>query len=537
MDIPEEISIYNFIQSHIVEINSLKKQCRTKQCKNVLQRVPRHIRRRAASNNPKRLPKKLQKFLQQPSKTLSNKTLQIKKSSSKIRRIRKRKIRKRNKDSRRTILHMWFTKRFKMEFLWNIFIPWKNNMKNQRILYRGSKKGSVCYYMAFLKTFLLHSSDNNNDNIYRQLSDFISPEGLERLKTISNHHSMNINLYEYQKYPYNLIGPCDVVKIKQNDKLYLAFTGHLLVFDSIIEQFLQHNISLSFEQMNCSCIRLHGSHSSERLSKKLGKKLPTTFEQQNQWQCWDQSINQSSDFSMFFNNLEKEIIAIRQYHFGHYQIETIEILIPNQFLKKIWNKINANMSHLVGGLRDLEVMTIDTDTLLYPRIGYKDCMVNRQEKSNIFDFENKYIIRNHDILTSLNTNHSVDKIVSKIIDPENALIQVMVDYLKGTPKTDDIILVPKSSDYLSKLMVDGHLKSENLTNIDVNNDDDHEPIGLIEFGCFSMRMAHSRAIGIISLQSLEKLFLINQKNQTQLYTLVKTKFNHLKIVKISLIIC
>ncbi|XP_046917721.2 POP1 ribonuclease P/MRP subunit [Dermatophagoides farinae] len=533
IDIPDEISIYNFIHSHIVEINALKKQCQTKQCKNVLQRVPRHIRRRAASNNPKRLPKNLQKFIPQIKST--NKTLLNKRSSK--RRQCKRKIRKRNKDSRRTILHMWFTKRFKMELLWNIFIPWKNNMKNQRILYRGTKNGSLCYYLPFLKTFLLQSLDSNIESIYGQLSNFIPALQLEQLKTVPVHHSIKINLYEYEKYPYNLIGPCDVVKIERNDNLSLSFTAHQLFFEAILEQFLEHNITLSFEPIDCSCVRLYGPHSFARLSKKIGKKIPTL--EHEKWHGLDLDQSTNLNFSMFFNNLEKEIIAFKQYRLDN-QIETIEILIPNQNLKKIWNKINANMAHLVGGLRDLEVMTVDTNTLLYPQIGYRDCMFNRSKNPNTscaigFNFENKYIIRSHEILSSLDTYHSVDKIVCNIIDPENALIQVMVDYLRGTPNTDDIIIVPKSLDHLSISTDDGDcLKTENIIN--TVNDDDHEPIGLIEYGCFSMRMAHSRAIGIISLQGLEKLFMVNQ-NRTQMYTLVKTKFNHFRMVTISLIIC
>ncbi|OTF71261.1 ribonucleases P/MRP protein subunit POP1-like protein [Euroglyphus maynei] len=187
------------------------------------------------------------------------------------------------------------------------------------------------------------------------------------------------------------------------------------------------------------------------------------------------------------------------------------------------------MSHLVGGLRDLEVMTIDTETLLYPRIGYLDCMFNRKEKSNstvqFNHFENKYIIRDQEILSILNTDHSLDKIANKIIDPENALIQIMVDYQRGMPNTDDKILAPKSLNLISKFMND----ENNDENLLIKDDDDHEIIGIIEYGCFSMRMAHSRAIGIISLESLKKLWMINQNRKQQLYTLVRTKFNHLRL--------
>ena len=54
------MNVLDFMEARVTEINSMMKALRSKQGgKRVFQTLPRHMRRRAMSHNPKRLPRRL----------------------------------------------------------------------------------------------------------------------------------------------------------------------------------------------------------------------------------------------------------------------------------------------------------------------------------------------------------------------------------------------------------------------------------------------------------------------------------------------
>ncbi|CAG2180942.1 unnamed protein product, partial [Oppiella nova] len=59
-----EIYILKRIESHCLEMDSLNTECKTKAPKLMSQRLPRFMRRRASSHNPKRVPKSVRQLMQ-----------------------------------------------------------------------------------------------------------------------------------------------------------------------------------------------------------------------------------------------------------------------------------------------------------------------------------------------------------------------------------------------------------------------------------------------------------------------------------------
>lgn len=514
-----EISIYNCIQSHIVEINYLKKESKTKKCKSAFQRLPRHMRRRAASNNPKRLPKSVQALIQ---------------NNEVAKKKRKKRIFRRRNDPRWTILHIWFAKRFKLNLQWNIFVPIKNNVKNQRILYRSTKHGYTVFYLPFIKSFLLEYSALSDDSYFLQfLSKFCSNEDIFKLKNTPSDHSCTILLYEHNEYPFKLIGPCSFTKNKFSS-YYL--TMHKIVGEILMKEFFKHSNKITLKELCCSHICLIGPKSLDRLNKKLSKQITFDKDFGNSSKCFNITQNITINFTNFLDqiidsNLKDRLIMLKNYHLGTLQVT--EITVPNKYLKKIWSEINVNMPHLVGGIQDLQVMTINTGLLFFPNIGFMDCIFNNNlaEKCPL-DLANKYILRNASILNEL-SEFSLEKIeqLKLKIETDNILIQVMVDYLKGIPRNEDVLVLPKEDAFI--------LPFEKEQDFQCKINENKEPIGIIEYGCYSMLAAKCRAFGIITFKGLILLIKLNKTIRDQdgvkfLYGFTQTIYNHYNPVQITL---
>ncbi|KAF7487789.1 hypothetical protein SSS_10851 [Sarcoptes scabiei] len=530
-----EISLYNLIQSHLVEINHLKKQCKTKQCRRNLQRIPRHMRRRAASNNPKRLPKSIQELIKE------NDIKNLKKRKK----IRKRHWKKRSKDPRKSDLHVWFAKRFKLVFCWNQFVPYKNNVKNQRILYRNLTKGYTAFYLPFVKFVLIE-----NSNFCDHISEFCSAEDNEFLRDIPDGNILTIHLHQPGKYPDCLIGPCRIIKMNRGKKFLLMI--HILVCEELISKF-NENHQMSYEILECSQIQLFGKESLKRIKNKVLSKFQLEGVPFDQFQFFDIKnqikLDGWEEFLTKINRPNEESIAIKRIIISN-SIESLTIIVPRQILRKVWNSINFNMAHLVGGIRDLEVMTLNFSSSFFPNIGYLDCISNRSTLINypLLNGQKIHIVRNQKFIQELiDQNYNLLTIKKFVNETQSSsidsFVQIVLKYLKGKPKKMDKILLPNTqkSSTIIKFM-----KIENLENFIDKNEANDTVIGYVEYGCFDMNFARCRAFGIISLDGLERLIRFNQAikyveddansiKYSAIFALTKSQYNHLNLVTIELV--
>lgn len=159
--LPDELSIERWIKARNAEIASLAQECKVKLPQQMSQRLPRYMRRRAASGNPKRIPKSVRPWWLEDKTTVKKKKKQQRtKYKSAALAIRSRK--RRNDDPSRSPIHVWLAKRFKMQLMWGQRIAWSNCTKNQRSLFRKARSSYCIYYLSnFMKCIKVKSSSEN----------------------------------------------------------------------------------------------------------------------------------------------------------------------------------------------------------------------------------------------------------------------------------------------------------------------------------------------------------------------------------------
>lgn len=526
--IPEEINVFKLIQSHLVEISSLKKQCKTKQCKQTMQRIPRHMRRRAASNNPKRLPKALQHGKDIPT------------NNKKQKRRRSHRIATRNKDPKRTLLHMWFTKRFKMELMWGKKIPYKNNSKNQRLLYRCGKKGYISFYLPFLKTFSVNFAETQSkESILTTFTHLCSSNDLQLLNDSQNSElPLTLHVHERDQFPLKLIGP---IRCRFEEKKFII-TTHIGIYESVVNLLTFESYNITHEPI--SHIRLYGSKANRRLNRILLQSNECSIPSATY--CGLRETNYNKNEKKNTDRLDEDEKAkiqsnsgddnanLRQCFVYKYLInkfEAIDIEINDDQLKSVWYSINENMAHLVGGLRDLQVLAIESQTCLFPTVGYFDCNFNHRKTIPNFDLEQKYAIRERNILKAL--SESSLNCLSNIRKIEDATVYVTIEYLRGKPRQNDLIYLP------GKELIESYLKGERQLHQLLDDESQlGSVVGFVEYGTFSMEAAKCRAIAVISLLALKQMIIIQlnlSSSQNRLYALIKNEFNNIHLVTVSVI--
>lgn len=144
--LPDEVSIEAWVKARNVEIAALAEECKVKLPQQMSQRLPRYMRRRAASGNPKRIPKSVRPWWLDEKPSVKKKKKQKPKRIPASLAIRSRN--KRNQDPTRSPIHVWLAKRFKIQLMWNRRIAWSNCTKNQRSLFRKSKSSYCIYYLS-----------------------------------------------------------------------------------------------------------------------------------------------------------------------------------------------------------------------------------------------------------------------------------------------------------------------------------------------------------------------------------------------------
>lgn len=492
------------------------------------------MRRRAASNNPKRLPKSLQANSGQ---TNSN--------GKKRKKSKSRNVKTRNKDPRRTPLHLWFAKRFKFITKWNILIPYKNNCKNQRLLYRCGKNGYNVFYMPFIKHLFL-DYNSSKDALFVLLSHFMSDHDLKSLINLSDTQHCTIFLHKYDQYPLQLIGPLQCTLFARQNSLMVS--SHVSTVQSLVDSLAPH-FGESFgirKNVPLSHIRLYGAKASQHLNrlfyptkKFLGDKLPLNqlsfFQVQRKVKTPDsectaepeqfiEQVNAPSDTTK--QQMPPTIIAFQRHFIG--KLESIDLLVANSHLKAIWNRLTENMSHLVGGFRDLEVLALETRSTFFPSIGYFDADVNCENSLPLFDAQAQFVVRNRSITESL----SVSSLnwLTNIEQKDSATVYVTIEYVRGKPTQNDLLYLP-NTEVLQSYLSGSRNVQDMQTAIAAGDGKAREPIGFVEFGSFSLEAARCRAIAVVALSSLQEM-MTTQRNQ--LYAVVKTKFNILYLVTVSL---
>uniref|UniRef100_A0A1B0CL73 Putative ribonucleasep/mrp protein subunit pop1 n=1 Tax=Lutzomyia longipalpis TaxID=7200 RepID=A0A1B0CL73_LUTLO len=207
VSIPETEYTFQYAEGRLPELASLIGTVRnpTKN-KLIFQSIPRHMRRRTAAQNPKRLPMRFrQGHISQLKK--SGTPTEKKRPSRKYRR-RPRNLRaeyaRRQRDVAWLETHIWHAKRFHMSTKWGYRIPWAPCDKSYRACYRATKSHCLVQDISIYACFELRGPLVE----LTQLKALCNPTELSFIAKcfLSGQREGNVDVFRCNEYPFGAIG-------------------------------------------------------------------------------------------------------------------------------------------------------------------------------------------------------------------------------------------------------------------------------------------------------------------------------------------
>lgn len=365
---PDDINLLQMIESRISEIIQIEKECKKKAPKLYSQRVPRFMRRRAASHNPKRIPKKNRPSEECNYGTKSRKKFLVYRHRLRVRkhkRVLLRHCRHKFKDTNKSLLHKWFAKRFKMgteEPL--IHVPMFNNTKNQRNLSRQSKFGCAYLSLAHLVSIeLTLASFKTPCDVEKQL------EALNRLANQvsgftflaraleQGHYELVIHLYKPDSSWKEYICPALVSlyrpSVRSDDCARLTLWVPREKSQAVLEhlQAISDNCEKKFDirmikPADSIRIRLVGPNAHSEAAKIARGKV------KHENAIKDAVMKLDSSFGLTIGRHLEEKLASFTYYRTYPLI--VDMVLNSAEGRKLWYTLVKNKAHLVGGHRDIE---------------------------------------------------------------------------------------------------------------------------------------------------------------------------------------
>lgn len=191
-------------------------------------------------------------------------------------------------------------------------------------------------------------------------------------------------------------------------------------------------------------------------------------------------------------------------------MELLDLAVPLVHLKAVWNRLTANMSHLVGGHRDLEVLALETRSTFFPSVGYADH--HHSEKVDLpkdFLSDQFYVVRQANLESAASLSPNAKDALQKAQlekDSRTTTVYVTVEYVKGRPgggRNEALIYPPDAASLEAYLRAKNEQDGERVKVMAAEGDE--EAIGFVEFGCFSLDAARCRATALLKVAALEQL--------------------------------
>ncbi|CAB4382576.1 unnamed protein product [Rhizophagus irregularis] len=280
--IPRTIDVVDFAEARAFEINAMNDALeRANQAKNsrAAQTLPRHLRRRAASHNVKRLPVRLRK------KAIDEMELDNTAPKKQNRRKRRRlgslsaEYKRRQGNKKWLETHMWHSKRMKMTEIWGYKLAEHPNEKSIKASYRASEHLSIIHDVSYFGWIKISGDLNNIVKLFNSVTDPTLPSiGSERY--LSGKRQCSTFIYTYLKYPTHLVTPINLLWMPidtEDDNRHTLIWIHPSAFEEVLttlefacEQLkLQDAISIQNLQDEFLMFELTGPRSTALLQEVL----------------------------------------------------------------------------------------------------------------------------------------------------------------------------------------------------------------------------------------------------------------------------
>ncbi|KAJ9109900.1 hypothetical protein QFC19_001880 [Naganishia cerealis] len=216
--LPGAVEVEKFVLSRAFEITSMKsamKAAAAAATTRAFQSLPRHLRRRAASHNPRRVPKRLREkaAFEIDSKDNTVKT-QKKRARAKARFLKKKGLTKtdiylkRQRDKTWLETHVWHAKRMKMENLWGYRIARTPNRKSHRPAHRAAHNGCIIHDSSYYATLEL---SGERDDLVQVISSCAAGGAWAGSRYETGGRMAQFTLHRHREWPGGMIGPAELL--------------------------------------------------------------------------------------------------------------------------------------------------------------------------------------------------------------------------------------------------------------------------------------------------------------------------------------
>ncbi|XP_002036899.2 ribonucleases P/MRP protein subunit POP1 [Drosophila sechellia] len=209
--LPSHVTTYHYAAGALQEIRNLVADCQEttqRSSKLIFQTLPKHMRRRAMSHHPKRLPRKYRQAHKSQMGKGGNQPVNGKRPSRKYRRRPKNLMREYVRRQRRNVwleTHIWHAKRFHMVDRWGHRLPYASCDKTYRACYRASAEHCLLQDISFYGCVELRGPlDMLREGFARLTSPQCGP-GITARTFLSGRREGSVEIFEDGRYPYGAL--------------------------------------------------------------------------------------------------------------------------------------------------------------------------------------------------------------------------------------------------------------------------------------------------------------------------------------------
>ncbi|KAI6125839.1 NUC188 domain-containing protein [Pisolithus croceorrhizus] len=211
--LPATLDVERFTEARAYEINAMEKAIKSAKessTHRAWQTLPRHLRRRAASHNVRRVPLRLREKARaemDPAKRKAHGGARPKRGKA-IQMTRTESLLKRQRDKTWLETHIWHAKRTKMENMWGYRLSVTPAEKAFRPSHRASVHGSILHDASYYATIELKGPQSV---ILTTLETCCDPQGSGLKQCVSGSRTCDTHMYEHDRWPLGLIGPVTII--------------------------------------------------------------------------------------------------------------------------------------------------------------------------------------------------------------------------------------------------------------------------------------------------------------------------------------
>ncbi|KAF9454729.1 POP1-domain-containing protein [Macrolepiota fuliginosa MF-IS2] len=213
--LPSAIDVEKFAEARAFEIDAMESAMKTASnasTQRAWQALPRHLRRRAASHDVRRVPARLREKARAEMDPMRKKLLSRKlpKAGKNKKITRTASFLKRQHDKSWLETHLWHAKRMKMENMWGYRLAVQPTEKSYRPSHRASIQGSILHDASYFATLEMKGPQSTLVSVLELICDTQGP-GPGAIRWVVGSRVLNTHLYECGSYPFGPIGPVTII--------------------------------------------------------------------------------------------------------------------------------------------------------------------------------------------------------------------------------------------------------------------------------------------------------------------------------------